>query len=65
MLRKIFGTKRKELMREWSELDDEGFNDLHPSPDVMRVIKSRRMRWAGFVARVGEERRIEGFAGES
>jgi hypothetical protein len=63
MLRKIFGTKMKELTREWRTLDDE-FHELHFSPNVMWVIKSRRMRRAGFVARVGEGRRIECCAGE-
>ena len=47
-------------------LHNEELNDLYSSPNVIRVIKSRRMRWAGQVARMGgEERRIQGFGGEA
>ena len=51
-----FGPRRDELTGEWRRLHDEELNDLYSSPNIVRVIKSRRMRWAGHVARVGEER---------
>ena len=55
VLRKIFGHKRDEVRGEWRKLHEE-FNDLYCSPHIVRVIKSRRMRWAGHVARMGERR---------
>ena len=55
VLRRIFGPKRDEVTGEWRRLHKE-LNDLYSSPNVARVIKSRRMRWAGHVARMGEER---------
>jgi hypothetical protein len=51
--RRIFGTKRDEVTGEWRKLHKEDLNDLYRSPDIIRVIKSRKMRWAGHVARVG------------
>ena len=54
VLRRIFGP-RKEVTRDWRRLHNEELNDLYCSPDIVRVIKSRRMRWAGHVARMGEE----------
>jgi len=54
-MRRIFGPKRDEVTREWRKLRDE-LNDLYSSPIIVRVIKSRRMRWAGHVARKGEKR---------
>jgi len=56
VLRKIFGPRRDEVTREWKRLHNEELNDLYSSPSIVRVIKSRRMRWAGHVARMGEER---------
>jgi len=50
MLRRIFGSKRDEVTREWRKLRNEEVNDLYSSPKIVRVIKSRRMRWAGHVA---------------
>jgi hypothetical protein len=56
VLRRIFGPRRDEVMGEWSRLHNEELNDLYCSPNIVRVIKWRRMRWAGNVARMGEER---------
>ena len=58
MLRRIFGTRRDEVTEEWRRLHNEDLNDLYSSPNNVQVIKSRRMRWAGHVARMGEERRM-------
>jgi len=57
-LRRMFGPRRDEVTGEWKRLHNEELNDLYCSPNIVRVIKSRRMRWAGHVARVGEERRV-------
>ena len=56
VLRRIFGPRRDEVTGEWRRLHNEELNDLNSSPNIVRVIKSRRMRWAGHVARMGEER---------
>jgi hypothetical protein len=56
VLRRIFGPRRDEVMGKWWRLHKEELNDLYSSPNILRVIKSRRMRWAGHVARMGEER---------
>jgi hypothetical protein len=56
VLRRIFGPKRDEATGEWRRLHNEELNDLYSSPNIIRVIKSRRMRLAGHVARMGEER---------
>jgi hypothetical protein len=56
VLRRIFGSKRDEVTKEWRKLQIEELNDLYSSPSIFRVIKSRRMRWAGHVARMGESR---------
>ena len=55
---RIFGPKREEVKREWRKLHNEELNDLYSSPNIVRVIKSRRMRWAGHVARLGEKRGV-------
>ena len=47
---------KHEVTREWRRLHNEELNDLYSSPNIVRVMKSRRMRWAGHVARMGEER---------
>jgi hypothetical protein len=56
VLRRMFGPKRDEVTGEWRRLHNEELNDLYSSPTIIRVIKSRRMRWAGNVARMGEGR---------
>ena len=58
VLKRIFGPKRDEVTGEWSKLRNEEFKDLYCSPSIIRVIKSRRMRWAGHVARMGERRGV-------
>jgi len=58
VLRRIFGPSRQEVMGERRRLHNEELNDLYCSPNIVRVIKSRRMRWAGHVARMGEERGV-------
>ena len=54
VLRRIFGPKRDEVTGEWRKIHNEELNDLYCSPSIVRVIKSRRMRSAGHVARMGE-----------
>ena len=54
VLRRIFGPRRDEVIREWRKVHNEELNELYSSPNIFRVIKSRRMRWAGHVARMGE-----------
>jgi len=58
VLRRIFGPKRDEVTGEWRKLYNEELNDLYCSPNIVRVIKSRRIRWAGHVARMAERRGI-------
>ena len=58
MLRRIFGPKMDEVTWEWRKLHNEELVDLYSSPDIVGVIKSRRMRWAGHVARMGERRGV-------
>jgi len=58
LLRRIFGSKREEVSGAWRKLNNEEFNDLYCSPNIVRVIRSRRMRWAGHVARMWDRRGI-------
>jgi len=58
VLRRIFGRRRDEVTGEWNRLHDEELNDLYSSPNIVRMIKSRRMRWAEHVARRVEEREV-------
>jgi hypothetical protein len=56
VLRRIFGPKRDEVTGEWRKLHNKELHDLYSLPSIIRLIKSRRMRWAGHVARMGEKR---------
>jgi hypothetical protein len=56
VLRRIFGPKRDEATSEWRRLHNEELNDLYSSPNIIQVIKSRRLRWAGHVARMRAKR---------
>jgi hypothetical protein len=56
VLKNIFGPKRDEVTGEWRKLHNEEFRDLYSSPCIIRIIKSRRMRWSGHLARMGEKR---------
>jgi hypothetical protein len=58
VLRRVFGPKRNEVTGEWKKLHNEELNELYSLPNIMRVVKSRRMRWARNVARIGEERGV-------
>jgi hypothetical protein len=58
VLRRIFGPKRDEVTGEWRKLHNEELHNLYSSTDITRQIKSRRVRWAGHVARMGEERKL-------
>jgi len=61
VLRRVFGPKRGEVTAEWRKLHSEELSDLHSLHTVVRVVKSRRMRCGGHVARVGEGRGVPGF----
>jgi hypothetical protein len=58
VLRRIFGPKRDEVTGEWWKLHNEELHNLYSSPDIIRQVKSRRMRWAGHVARMEEDRKV-------
>ena len=66
VVRRIIGPKRDEVRWEWRKLHNRELNDLYSSHNIVRVIKSRRIRWAGHVALLeGEERCIHGFGRET
>jgi hypothetical protein len=56
VLRRIFGPKRDEVTGEWRKLHNEELHDLYSSPSIIRIMKMRRMRWTGHVARIGEKK---------
>jgi hypothetical protein len=56
MLRRIYGQKRDEVTRGWRKLHNEELHNLRSSPSIIRIIRLRRMRWAGLVARIGAKR---------
>ena len=58
VLRRVFRPKRDEVTGEWRKLHNEELNDLYSLSNIVRVVKSRRMRWAGHVARMGEDRGV-------
>jgi hypothetical protein len=55
LLRRIFGPKRDEVTGDWRKLHNEELHNLYSSPNIIRIVKSRRIRWAGHVARMGEK----------
>jgi len=60
VMRRMFGLKRNKVTGEWRKLHNEELNDIYCSPNIVRVIKSRRMKWVGHVARMGERRGVFG-----
>jgi hypothetical protein len=58
VLRRIYGPERDEVTGGWRKLHNEELHDLYSSPSIIRIIKSRRVRWAGHVARMGEKRNV-------
>jgi hypothetical protein len=58
VLRRLFGPKRDEVTGEWRMLHSEELHNLQSSPDIIRQVKSSRVRWAGHVVRIGEERKM-------
>jgi hypothetical protein len=64
-LRRIFGPKRDEVTGEWRKLHNKELHDLYSSPSIIRIIKSRRMRWAGHAARKGRRRTLRDYWWES
>ena len=65
MLRRIFGPKRDRVIGEWRKSYIKELNALYSSPRIVLAIKSRRMRWGGHVARMGEEKCIQSSGGET
>jgi hypothetical protein len=64
VLRRIFGPKKDEVTEEWRNLNNEELNALYCSPNIVRVIQSRRMRWVGHIERMGRGEEYTGFGGE-
>jgi hypothetical protein len=64
VLRRIFGPKKEEVMGQQRKLHNGELHNLYSSPDIIKQIKSRRMRWAGHVARMGGEKHVQGFGGK-
>jgi hypothetical protein len=60
----MFGAKMDGVTGEWRKLHNEELHDLYSSPSIVRVIKSKRMRWARHVARMGRKRSVQGFVGK-
>jgi hypothetical protein len=58
VLKRIFGLKRDEVTGEWRNLHNEELHNLYSTPEIIRQVKSRRMRWAKYVAHMGEERKV-------
>jgi hypothetical protein len=65
VLRRIFGPKRDEVTGEWRRLHNEELNDLYSSPNIVRVIKSRRMGWVRHAAGMGKREGIQVFGAET
>jgi hypothetical protein len=65
VFRRIFGLKRDEVTGVLRKLHNEELHDLYSSPTIVRVIKSRRSRWAGHVGRMGRGEDVQGFGGET
>jgi hypothetical protein len=65
VLRRIFGPKRDEVTGGWGKLHNEGLHNLYSLPNIIRMIKSRRMRWAGHVTRMGRRGKHIGYWRES
>ena len=65
VLRKIFGPKKDEVTWERRRLHNEELHGLYSLPNILQVIKSRRMKWAGYVARRREREVMQGFGGET
>jgi hypothetical protein len=61
VLRRIFGPKREEVTGEWRKLHNEELHDLYSSPSIIKIMKARRMRWAGHVARMEDKRARIGY----
>jgi hypothetical protein len=64
MLGRVFGPRRVEVTGEWRKLNNEELNDLYYLPNIVRVVNSRRMRWAGHVARLGRRKFVQGVGRE-
>jgi hypothetical protein len=65
VLKRIFGQKRDEVTGEWRKLHNEELHDLCSSPSIIRIIKSRRMRWVGRVARIGRRGTLKIIGGKA